>query len=150
MFKLLRELLLLIVFLIVSIMALLINLSFNFDQASDENIENTIDANQKVSKPIQNRLGKRLFKNNCAACHNRNMQDGLIGPALGGARERWENNDVEIYDFIHNSQKVIQGGNKYAMDLFQQWDLGQMPSFTSLERNEIDSILNYIDEVYEP
>ena len=33
--------------------------------------------------------GKDLFKNNCAACHNRDMQSNLTGPALGGVQERW-------------------------------------------------------------
>ncbi len=75
------------------------------------------------------------------------MQDGLIGLALGGVQKRWENNDANLYDFIRNSQAVIVGGNKYAKDLFKKWDT-EMPPFSNLKNKEIDSILNYIEEMH--
>ncbi len=30
-------------------------------------------------------VGKNLFKNNCAACHNKSMKDDMTGPALSGS-----------------------------------------------------------------
>jgi len=33
--------------------------------------------------------GKKIFKINCASCHNKNMKSDMIGPALAGVRDRW-------------------------------------------------------------
>ncbi len=146
--RLVRELLLLTYLLIFAILALIINLSFfSHDpkmNAADQK-EILID---KPLKPIKNQLGNQLFKANCAACHNRNMRDGLVGPALGGVQERWENNDADIYDFIRNSQVVINSGNDYAKNLFIKWERTQMTSFPNLRDEEIEAILDYIDEQY--
>ena len=144
--KLVRELLFLSVLLLFSLLLLVINLSFFSDNSVLENVEKI---ELKKIKPIQNQIGKQLFKNNCAACHNRNMRDGLIGPALGGVRERWLVNDVAIYDFVRNSQVVIENGNEYANTLFEEWSPNKMPSFSNLEDKEIDSILDYIDEQFQ-
>jgi len=148
--KLVRELLILTCLLLFLVLTLLINLSF-FSETStnnaDEQKELLID---KPTKIIKNQLGKKLFKDNCAACHNRNMRYGMVGPALGGVRERWEDHEGNIYEFVRNSQVVIHGGNDYAKDLFKKWGSTQMPAFLNLKVEEIDSILNYIDEVYAP
>jgi mono/diheme cytochrome c family protein len=144
--KLIRDLILLTGLLVFSIFAMLINLSFFSDDSSLESVDQQEILLKKPLKPIKNQIGKQFFKANCAACHNRNMQDGLVGPALGDVRQRWENNDVSIYDFIRNSQAVIAGGNKYAKELFIKWG-AEMPAFSNLKNEEIDTILNYIDEM---
>jgi len=130
------------------IVALMINLSFFSHLSIQKSVEQNEIAIKQEPKPIKNQKGKQIFKNNCAACHNRNMQDGLIGPALGGVRERWKDNDANIYDFIRNPQAVIKSGNGYAKNLFKKWTPNEMPPFLNLKDEEIEAILDYIDEIY--
>ena len=148
--KLVRELLILTLLLLVFVLALIINFHFFQNPTTVESIQKAELVLNKPLKPIRNQLGKKLFKENCAACHNRNMRDGLVGPALGGVEKRWENNDVEIHEFIRNSETVIKSGNTYARNLYEKWSPTQMPPFLNLKDPEIDSILNYINEVYAP
>lgn len=86
-------------------------------------------------------LGKSLFTNNCTVCHAVNKV--LVGPALGGVTERrtvpW------LIDFIKNSQKVIQSGDEYAVNLYNQYNKIQMPSFAYSDE-EINSILAYVEQ----
>lgn len=91
--------------------------------------------------------GKELFTANCASCHNKNMKDKLTGPALGGVRERW-NDDKALYSWIRNSQALIAAGHPRAVELWNQWKPVLMNNFTSLKDEEIESMLLYIDDVY--
>src|SRR5699024_1494414 len=58
--------------------------------------------------------GKQLFSDNCAVCHS--IHEQVVGPALVNVTDRrpvpW------LIDFIHNSQKVIQSGDEYAVNLY--------------------------------
>ena len=66
--------------------------------------------------------GKTLFKNNCASCHNKNMRDDLTGPALGGYAERWADySQDELYQWIRNSQGMINDGHPRAVELWDEW-----------------------------
>jgi cytochrome c2 len=59
--------------------------------------------------------GKLIFTSRCASCHNVNKI--IVGPALAGVSER---HPVEwIVKFIHSSQTVIKGGDKTAVDLYE-------------------------------
>ena len=92
-------------------------------------------------------LGKGLFKANCAQCHNRNMKDDLTGPALGGAKDRWENEEV-LYSWIRNSQGLVATGNEYAVNLYNTWNKSPMNPFPNLKDEEIAAILDYVDCMY--
>ena len=92
-------------------------------------------------------LGKGLFKANCNQCHNRNMKDGLTGPALGGARERWESEEL-MYSWIRNSQGLVATGNTYAVNIYNTWKKEAMNPFPNLKDEEIAAILDYIDCKY--
>ena len=66
-----------------------------------------------VAQGGDHKLGKVLFKNNCASCHNKNMKDDLTGPALGGFQERWADYPKEdLYSWIRNSQAMISSGHQ--------------------------------------
>ncbi len=56
--------------------------------------------------------GKELFRNNCAACHNKDMKSDMTGPALGGVQERWADYPIEdLYSWIRNSQALVESGH---------------------------------------
>lgn len=90
------------------------------------------------------KVGKALFKANCAQCHNKNMKDDLTGPALGGVEERWEGREEVLYSWIRNSQAVIASGDEYAVALYNKWNKSVMNPFTNLKDEEIESILAYV------
>lgn len=94
----------------------------------------------------QARIGKKLFKTNCASCHNKNMMDDMTGPALAGTNERWEGREDLLYEWIRNSQAIIASGDPYAVALFREWTPTQMNAFPNLENEEIEAILVYIEE----
>ncbi|HEX5626236.1 MAG TPA: c-type cytochrome [Saprospiraceae bacterium] len=94
-------------------------------------------------------VGKTSFKNNCAACHNKNMKDALTGPALGGTQERWAAYPKEdLYNWIRNSQGMIKAGHPKATELWNQFKPTIMTAFPNLTDDEIESILLYVDGVY--
>ncbi len=93
--------------------------------------------------------GKTLFKNQCAACHNRNMKDDLTGPALGGVEERWADYPREdLYAWIRNSQALISQGHPKAVELWNAWKPVVMNPFPNLSDQDIENILAYIHYEY--
>ncbi len=84
--------------------------------------------------------GAKLFKNNCAVCHQ--VQNKLVGPALKNVYERRE--IPWLVNFIQNSQKVIQGGDEYAVNLYNEYGKAVMPNFDYFSEDEIKKILGYI------
>ncbi len=86
--------------------------------------------------------GEKLFKNNCAACHNYN-EEILVGPGLKGITER---RDLDwIVEWVHNPQKVIASGDKYAVDLYNKYNKAAMTAYPNFS----EGILSYINEANE-
>ncbi len=83
--------------------------------------------------------GETLFNNNCRVCHA--VHEQVVGPALNEVYVRrplpW------LQEFIKNSQKVIQGGDEYAVNLYNQFNKTEMPSF-DFSNEEVLSILAYV------
>ena len=90
--------------------------------------------------------GEKLFKQNCASCHrpDRNM----TGPALQGARARWEGQG-DIYAWTRNSQAYLRTGNAYANRLFEEWNRSVMTA-QAVTDEEIDAILYFADNYMPP
>lgn len=85
--------------------------------------------------------GEKLFKQNCVVCHK--IQEKLIGPGLANIYER---RDIAwIQAFVKNSQKVIQSGDTYAVDLYEEYDQTLMTPF-DFSDEEILSVLAYIKD----
>lgn len=83
--------------------------------------------------------GQLLFKNNCQVCHE--VHEEKIGPALADVHNR---KPVEwIKSFISNSQKVIQGGDEYAVKLYNDYNQTLMTSF-DFSDEELNSVIEYI------
>lgn len=83
--------------------------------------------------------GRQLFDANCKVCHG--INEVVVGPALAGIHERrplpW------IHAFVKNSQKVIQSGDAYAVNLYNQYNKTQMPSF-AFSDEQITNIVAYV------
>ncbi|MGQ9863007.1 MAG: c-type cytochrome [Bacteroidia bacterium] len=89
--------------------------------------------------------GKALFQANCASCHAVNKR--VVGPALAGVHQRWQNDEAEMVKFIKNSQAYINGNFKfssYAKKLYEEYNKTLMTAFTGLSDEEIKGILDYI------
>lgn len=89
--------------------------------------------------------GKELFKAKCAACHNRDMKSKLVGPGLAGVEGRWEKKD--LYDWIRDSKKMVDAGNKQAVKVFEENSKIMMTAFPDLTDAEIGNIMAYVEEV---
>ncbi len=83
--------------------------------------------------------GEQLYKNNCTQCHA--INEVVIGPALKGVHERrpleW------LIPWIRNSQKMIQEGDEYAVQLYEEYNKTVMTAYPFSD-DEILSILAYI------
>jgi len=122
----------------------------NYDPSSFKNSPH-IEAKPNTPVPITNtpkseqyQLGKKLFKMHCNACHNKNMIDKMVGPALAGTQERWEGREALLYQWIRNASAVIASGDPYAVQLYNEYNQSVMPSYPNFTDKEIEAILEYI------
>src|SRR6478735_3620718 len=83
--------------------------------------------------------GDALFKNNCASCHA--LDEVVVGPALRGVDKR--HSEAWIINWVRNSSKMVQSGDKEAVKIFNEFQKQQMPSF-AFSDDEINSILAYV------
>ena len=85
--------------------------------------------------------GRQMFRTHCASCHD--VHKDLVGPALASTtkkhRSEW------LFEFIHDSQRVIVHDDPYAAALYNAYQFQVMPSFRKLSLNDINKILAYID-----
>ncbi len=85
--------------------------------------------------------GEKLFKANCGSCHKPDKD--MTGPAVKGARERWEGKG-DLHLWIKDSQAYIKSGNAHAKQLFEEHNKIVMPP-QAVSTEEIDAILYYAD-----
>ncbi len=88
--------------------------------------------------------GKTLFQTNCAACHAVNKKS--TGPALAGVEDRWPEK-AKLYAWIKNNAAVLKSGDKYANDLYLEYNKTAMNLFPNLSDKDIDAILGYVKSV---
>ncbi len=89
--------------------------------------------------------GRDIFHSRCASCHMINKE--LTGPALKGVESRWPDKQ-KLYAFVRNSQEVIKN-DKYAHDLWLEYNQTVMVPHPDLSDSSIQSILYYIKSVSE-
>ena len=83
--------------------------------------------------------GETLFKNNCLVCHE--IHEQKVGPALADIHNR---RPIEwVKSFILNSQKVIQSGDEYAVNLYNEYNQTLMTSF-DFSDDELNAVIEYI------
>ena len=90
-----------------------------------------------------NETGKKLFYAKCASCHMVNKD--MTGPALKGVEDRWPDKE-KLFAFIRNSEEVIRS-DKYARELWLEWNQTAMLPHPDLKDEDIQAILDYIKQV---
>ena len=83
--------------------------------------------------------GAKLYNANCTQCHA--INEVVIGPALKDIHER--KSKEWLIAWIRNSQQVIQSGDEYAVELYEEYNKTAMPAYPFSDE-EITSILSYI------
>ncbi|MGN6646435.1 MAG: c-type cytochrome, partial [Cytophaga sp.] len=117
----------------------IVALSSSFSAFSDT----TATAASATANPALISQGEQLFKANCKSCHK--IHTDAVGPALSGVTKRrkadW------IYSWVHNSRKMIDAGDKTAVELYNKFNKAEMTSFPTLATADIDAILAYVESV---
>ena len=85
--------------------------------------------------------GEQLFRQNCQTCHR--VHEPLIGPALANVYDRRDLSWIQA--FVRNSLVVIQSGDEYANDLYDEYNQTQMTPFDFTD-GEINSIIAYVKD----
>jgi mono/diheme cytochrome c family protein len=85
--------------------------------------------------------GKKIFTDNCQVCHSVGAEK-VIGPGLKDVTKRRP--EAWLISWIKNSQKVIESGDKYAVDLYNAYNKTPMPPY-AFSDDEIKSVLKYIE-----
>jgi len=106
----------------------------------------SLGAHAQGSDAAQYAAGEKLFKGNCASCHKPDKD--LTGPAMAGARARWEGKG-DIHAWVKNSSAYLKTGNPYANELFVKWNKSVMTA-QALNDEEIDAVLYYSDNYVPP
>jgi mono/diheme cytochrome c family protein len=91
--------------------------------------------------------GKSLFQTDCAQCHN--PISVVVGPALKGVTQRVPDQKL-LHAWIHNNVAVLNSGNVYFNNLWNQYGRAPMNTFPGLTDAQIDAILNYVETYAQP
>ena len=88
-------------------------------------------------------IGKKIFTENCSSCHK--MEQKLVGPSLqnviGEQGRDWTR------EWINNSQKLIDSGDKHANDVYNEYNKMAMPAYAGIISDEdIESLLTYLED----
>lgn len=96
-----------------------------------------------IVKNPKSTTGAALFQKNCASCHSLGNQK-IKGPGLEGLMSRVPSNDW-LYNYILNSQRMINSGDAYANKIYQEHGKKSMTVFEGvLSESEIRSIMHFL------
>ncbi len=84
--------------------------------------------------------GKKLFEDNCADCHS--IGEGtVVGPDLKNITQK--RSEKWLIKFIKSPESVIEGGDKEAKELYEEFDEEFMPD-QDLTEAQIKEIITFI------
>lgn len=90
--------------------------------------------------------GKKLFKTECAMCHNKNMKDDMTGPGLGGSISRWENDTAKLANYLNNpGEYLLESKDTRIHALHVKFGQVKKPTHRAYTTAEINAILAYIE-----
>ncbi len=117
--------------------------SYSQEEAVTENPE-VVEENAEVAEEkaeAGNGLdGKKLFKANCAACHNVGTKK-TVGPGLAGINDK--RSREWLGKWIKNNAELRESGDADAVAIFEEYNKSIMPP-QPVNDEEIDAILAYI------
>lgn len=91
-------------------------------------------------------IGKRLFKENCASCHNKNMQEPMLGPALLGAIGRFDKDTLKFQNYLNDPSELVQS-DMYLKALWIENGKILKPAF-DFDLNQVKSLVEFIERRY--
>jgi hypothetical protein len=95
---------------------------------------------------INYNIGKNVFANLCASCHNKNMIDDLTGPALSGSISRFGNDTSRYFEYVKSPHLyLLKELDARVVSLHKEFGEVEKPGFEGLTQNELKSILLYVD-----
>jgi cytochrome c2 len=117
-------------------------MKFSFTIKEKTASETKVDSHKAARNYRNNGIdGKALFIEKCASCHH--LINNSTGPALRGAVERAPNKKI-LYEWIRNSQKILESGDNYYKSLYIKYNKTPMNLFPTLSDEEIEAILLYV------
>lgn len=111
-------------------------------QIGDNNQPSSQQVCRVIIEPEYTGKGRELFQIHCQKCHL--LERKMTGPALAVVRSRWADS-THLYSWIKNSQAFLQTGDKYANELFREYNNSIMPAFPNLTDEDIYEILLYTE-----
>ena len=102
-------------------------------------------ANEQPPLEDVSQSGEVLFKQNCMQCHRINRR--VLGPALNGVHQRWQNETDEMVAYIRNAPAYRQSDREfasYARALNKASPSAHMPE-QPLTEKQVRSILDYLE-----
>jgi mono/diheme cytochrome c family protein len=84
-------------------------------------------------------LGKKLYNQQCAACHK--LDKKLVGPALGDVTQRRE--QEWLIKWIRNNAELRASGDKDAIAIYEEYNKSAMPAYPQFSDEDIKAILAY-------
>ncbi len=88
--------------------------------------------------------GAKVFKQNCAVCHDPFTDRMLTGPGLKGIFDRAPKGDW-LHKWIINNEKLIKSGDAYAKQVLAKYGNAQMTVFEgTLNDKDVDAVIAYL------
>ena len=87
---------------------------FNNSQAYKNNLTRPIVGVEGTDELIKQ--GSELFSANCASCHA--LKGKVVGPALEGVIDKYEEDYAWLNAWIKNSQKLVKSGDERAVAIY--------------------------------
>ncbi|MFL2585449.1 MAG: cytochrome c3 family protein [Parvicellaceae bacterium] len=94
--------------------------------------------------------GEKLFKANCASCHN--PIKNATGPKMQGVLQKWTDAGEEelIYKWVQNPSELYNSGKSKMAKAIWDWSPTAMTPQGHLSREEVESIFTYVDNYAPP
>lgn len=98
-----------------------------------------LTAQDDAGLPGDPELGKKLYNQQCAACHK--LDRKLVGPALGDVTER--RSEEWLIAWIRDNAALRASGDKDAIAIFEEYNRSAMPAYPQFSDDDIRAILAY-------
>jgi mono/diheme cytochrome c family protein len=93
---------------------------------------------------LQAQDGEKIFKQNCAVCHDPFGDRTITGPGLKGLFDRAPGGDW-LKNWILNNQKLIKAGDPYAVKVYNQYGKATMNVFEGqLTDKDVEAVIGYL------